>query len=113
MLYLDILDRCSVKDGFEGYSRLLKELSELLRVVNANEVLCPFDIREELYGPPDVPGGIVGSSQKGSKECCLVAVVSALLMQCIFGPFHASPVPFGLDAVFHVFIDRDGVPVQR
>ena len=59
MLYLDIFDRCSVEDGFEGYSRLLKELCDLLRVVNANEVLCPLDIGEELYRAPNIPCGII------------------------------------------------------
>src|SRR3990172_5089205 len=100
MLYLDIFDRCSVEDGFEGYSRLLKELCDLLRVVDANEVLCPFDIRKEFHCATYISCRITGRPKQSNKERRLVTVIAAHLMECFLGAFHTTPVPFCFDAVF-------------
>ena len=51
-------------------------------------------------------------SADADPEIALAGIVAALLVQGLRGPFHAPPVPFGVDVVLDPFVDQDRIPLQ-
>src|SRR3990172_3275819 len=112
MLYLNGLDRRPIHYDLVRNTCLPEELSQLRRISDADEVLRCFDVRKELNGAPDISRWIPRCAKERYEQRGLIAVVPALLAEGLFRPLHASPVPFGLDVVLHVFVDRDRAPVE-